>query len=246
MLEQIKSVSNPLTIIALFAALAEVAGTVAIKLVAPELQSTFIWFVMIFPTLIVALFFITLNFNAKVLYAPSDFKDEANYLIATNAKQSFGIEEIRVMLGDAIPEIVSGVTKAVSANGTEEKRKIEEVVQDKLRPIQIFAGNLRSEREKRVFSLLSVLTAEDSNKAFAVWKLLDSESRHLTLKEIATRLDLNEYAVSTILLTLIQKGLVMESPEGERGKTYGIMLELRKSGDRFRLYKAPNLEDNKT
>jgi hypothetical protein len=36
MLEQIESVSNPLAIIALFAALAEIAGTVAIKLVAPE------------------------------------------------------------------------------------------------------------------------------------------------------------------------------------------------------------------
>ena len=95
MLEQMKSVSNPLTIIALFAALAEIAGTVAIKLVTPELQPTFIWFVMLFPTLIVVLFFVTLNFNAKVLYAPADFRNEENYLAVVNAKQSLGIEKLR-------------------------------------------------------------------------------------------------------------------------------------------------------
>jgi hypothetical protein len=35
---------------------------------------------MAFPTLLILLFFITLNFNYKVLYAPSDFKDEDNFL----------------------------------------------------------------------------------------------------------------------------------------------------------------------
>lgn len=80
MIEQIRAVRNPLTIVALFAALAEIAGTVALATVDKSLQSTFIWFVMGFPTLIVCLFFLTLNFNAKVLYAPSDFRDEKHFL----------------------------------------------------------------------------------------------------------------------------------------------------------------------
>jgi hypothetical protein len=80
MIESIKKVSNPLTIIAIFAALAEVNGTVAIGLVNSNLQPTFIWFIICFPTLLIILFFLTLNFNPKVIYAPSDFRDEINFV----------------------------------------------------------------------------------------------------------------------------------------------------------------------
>lgn len=34
------------------------------------------WFVMLFPTLLVVLFFLTLNFNHTVLYAPGDYSNE--------------------------------------------------------------------------------------------------------------------------------------------------------------------------
>ncbi len=80
MTENIKRVTNPLTIIAIFAALAEINSTVAIALVKAELQEIFLWFVILFPTLLVSLFFVTLNFNSKVMYAPSDFSNEDNYL----------------------------------------------------------------------------------------------------------------------------------------------------------------------
>ena len=56
------------------------AGTVALAAVDKEIQYVFVWFVMAFPILLVTLFFATLNFNPKVLYAPSDFKDEENFL----------------------------------------------------------------------------------------------------------------------------------------------------------------------
>ena len=80
MIENIKHINNPLTIIALFAGLAEIAGTVALGIVDTELQKIFVWFVMLFPTFLVFLFFLTLNFNTKVLYAPSDFRDENNFI----------------------------------------------------------------------------------------------------------------------------------------------------------------------
>ncbi len=79
MTEKIKSISNPLTIIAIFAALAEINATVSIGLVDKELQSIFIWFVILFPTLLISLFFLTLNFNTKVIYAPSDYKDDQSF-----------------------------------------------------------------------------------------------------------------------------------------------------------------------
>ena len=74
------AVKNPLSVIAIFAGLAEVAGTVVLPFVADANQITYIWFLMLFPTLLVLLFFLTLNFNPKVLYAPSDFRDEGNYM----------------------------------------------------------------------------------------------------------------------------------------------------------------------
>lgn len=75
-----KKISNPLTIIGVFAGIAEVAGTSVLPLVSDSLQKIFIWYVMGFPVLLVLLFFITLNVNPKVLYAPSDFKDEKNFM----------------------------------------------------------------------------------------------------------------------------------------------------------------------
>ena len=51
-------VSNPLTIIAIFAGLAEALATIALIKLPIEMQEKFIYFVMAFPTLIVTLFFI--------------------------------------------------------------------------------------------------------------------------------------------------------------------------------------------
>lgn len=75
-----KKISNPLTIVAIFASIAETAGTVVLPLVRQELQNVFIVYVMALPILVVVLFFITWNFNPKVLYSPNDFTDESNYM----------------------------------------------------------------------------------------------------------------------------------------------------------------------
>lgn len=81
MIEKTKSVNNPLTLFAIFAGIAEISSTCAIGFVNKELQYIFIWFVIGFPILLILLFFIILMFKPKVLYAPSDFKDEQNFLI---------------------------------------------------------------------------------------------------------------------------------------------------------------------
>lgn len=78
--QKFKKISNPLTIIGIFAGLSEISMTTALSLIDKSLQSTFIWFIIGFPFLLVVLFFLTLNFNAKILYAPSDFKDEKLFL----------------------------------------------------------------------------------------------------------------------------------------------------------------------
>ena len=80
MVEKIGPIKNPLTIIAIFAGLAETSGTVVLPFITKDIQGTFVWFLIIFPTILVILLFITLNFNHRVVYAPSDFEDEENFM----------------------------------------------------------------------------------------------------------------------------------------------------------------------
>jgi hypothetical protein len=73
-------VKNPLTVIAIFAGLAEVSATIALPQLSDPVQAVFVWFVMLFPALLVSLFFLLLWFKHQVLYAPSDFSNEENFM----------------------------------------------------------------------------------------------------------------------------------------------------------------------
>ncbi len=77
MIEKMPKVSNPLTIIAIFAGLAEVAMTVTVGLIDGWNQTVFVWFAAIFPLLIVGGFFGVLVLRPGLLYAPNDWADES-------------------------------------------------------------------------------------------------------------------------------------------------------------------------
>ncbi|EHK7543379.1 hypothetical protein ACLIOB_003387 [Vibrio cholerae] len=80
MVEKIGHIKNPLTVISIFAAIAEISGTTVLPFIEPENQRVYVWFLMLFPVFLVGIFFLTLNFNHRVLYAPSDYKDEKNFV----------------------------------------------------------------------------------------------------------------------------------------------------------------------
>lgn len=80
MVEKIGHIKNPLTVIAIFAAIAEISGTTVLPFIEPDNQGIYIWFLMLFPVFLVGTFFLTLNLNHRVLYAPSDYKDEKNFV----------------------------------------------------------------------------------------------------------------------------------------------------------------------
>ena len=90
MKDKISTVKNPLTVIAIFAGTAEISGTAILPLLGAESQQTYIWFLMLFPLLLIIFFFLTLNWNHKVLYAPSDFTNEDNFV---NILQKPSIQE---------------------------------------------------------------------------------------------------------------------------------------------------------
>lgn len=63
---------NPISIIAMFAALCEASATAVLPHLDEKNRQVYIWFLIIFPSVLVVLFFLTLNFNHHVLYAPRD------------------------------------------------------------------------------------------------------------------------------------------------------------------------------
>lgn len=87
MSDRFRKVDNPLTIIAIFSGITEVAASTALPFLGDPAQSVFVWFLFLFPFALVAAFFSTLNFNPRVLYAPGDYKDEEHFLEALSLSQ---------------------------------------------------------------------------------------------------------------------------------------------------------------
>ncbi|MCE5194901.1 MAG: hypothetical protein LLF28_05510 [Nitrospiraceae bacterium] len=73
-------IKNPLTLIATFASLSDVAMTAVLPFLSTEIQNILIWFVIGYPVLLVCGFFYILIWKREALYAPSDFKDDASWL----------------------------------------------------------------------------------------------------------------------------------------------------------------------
>jgi hypothetical protein len=88
MLEKIKGISNPLTVIAIFASITEVGGTIVLPFLSTTNQAQYMWFLIIFPAVLVLLFFGTLNFNHQVLYAPSDYREDSSFLAASRIQNN--------------------------------------------------------------------------------------------------------------------------------------------------------------
>lgn len=83
-----KKVTNPITLIAIFATLSETSAAITLPFLDNEERDLYVWFLISFPFYLLLLFFVTLNFNYRSLYAPSDFADERNFIKAADAEQS--------------------------------------------------------------------------------------------------------------------------------------------------------------
>jgi hypothetical protein len=95
-----QTIKNPLTIIGAFAMIAEGAGAAVLPFIEKSLQSTYIWFLIGFPTLLVILFFVTLNFNNVKLYAPNDFDSDMAFITSNML-----LEKLAKDVADAADEV---------------------------------------------------------------------------------------------------------------------------------------------
>jgi len=221
MIEKIKLIRNPLTIIAIFAALAEVAGTVALATIDKSVQSTFIWFVMGFPVLLVVLFFLTLNFNPRVLYAPSDFKDEANFIriVMGSKKLSADFDTLSKLLETAKEQIVNQVAKEVGTRDVERKRLSQEIAQH----VELIRQQLEATRQSAK-ELASEATAEvfpRSRLQTDILSLLSSQDRMVSLEEIAAHCKMSNAATQRALDRLEQQGFIIRGDE--EGNNWAFM-----------------------
>lgn len=78
----INHIKNPLTIIGIFAGIVEVSANLVLPFLNEPQQGAYIWFLMLFPTGLVAVFFLTLNLNHVALYAPSDYNNDRGFMQA--------------------------------------------------------------------------------------------------------------------------------------------------------------------
>lgn len=133
-------VSNPLTVVAIFAGLAEAFAAIALINIPNDIQQIFVFFVMAFPVLIVLLFFAVLNWNHTVLYAPGDFQDEGMYLESIRLKDSLK------------SEIIGSLTTQNSNNSGLTEKQIREV-SEKVDRVIDEAGLLS--RKQQILTFLS-------------------------------------------------------------------------------------------
>ncbi len=75
-----KKITNPMTIIAIFALISETSAAISLPFLDGEDRQTYLWFLISFPFYLLFLFFLTLNFNYRSLYSPSDFSDDKAFL----------------------------------------------------------------------------------------------------------------------------------------------------------------------
>jgi len=73
-------IANPMTVIAIFAAISETSAAVSLPFLDNEDREIYVWFLISFPFYLLFLFFITLNFNYRSLYSPSDFDKDKSFL----------------------------------------------------------------------------------------------------------------------------------------------------------------------
>ena len=81
-------IQNPLTIIALFVGLTEIALAIVVtQSNLPENQQTvLVWFLFLFPTLYTIAFFLVLIFRPHNFYGPGDFRSDEAYLAISTQK----------------------------------------------------------------------------------------------------------------------------------------------------------------
>lgn len=174
-----EKITNPLTIVAAFCSISEIAAVSVLPKLSENLQGIFLWFVMAFPVMLLLLFFVTWNFNHRVLYAPSDFRDENLFLSYAQASTAETVEQIN----DAVKsnKIDSNTAEALKISLSEFTEMIDRAASDV------------SKSTEKISFLMSVLISNPDG---------------LTLNEISAKLGSSKAYISRLLKEGINQGYI--------------------------------------
>jgi|GEM_PF-5877326 len=161
--------------VALFAAISEVAMAVVFTKLSDKLQEIFIWFVMGFPILLILLFFFVLYHKPAVFFAPGDYKKEELYVasIGLNAPDAAteqrmrAIEEQLSVIQDFLSKASIGTDK--QAEYVKLRRLIELRQELELNPLYAFiVGDLRVDHDTAQRLITSATDALDLSRLMEV------------------------------------------------------------------------------
>lgn len=183
-------ISNPLIIIAIFAGLAETLATVALIKLPSDVQIIFVFFVMLFPTMLVILFFYVLYFKNKVLYAPSDYENQMHYLEANQLKDII-LEKTDQMF--------------LSFNETEPRFSVEEIKNAKISLEKSIEEVSKLPRKEQILDFLkngSATTGEicestGIHRSYASRLLVELQSEKLIIRNNANHLRIGSWSLNT-------------------------------------------------
>ncbi len=135
------SIRNPLTVIVIFAGIAEVAMTVTLVKLSENTQYIFIWFVMIFPLVLIGAFFFILYKKPAVLFSPSDYKKDEMYLTSIGSQDHYEKLVIKVEQLEQISETLQRYINELAKNIDDSKVSIEKERLEELRFYQELEKN---------------------------------------------------------------------------------------------------------
>lgn len=190
-------------------------------LVDASIQSIFVWFVMLFPILIVVLFFATLNFNAKVLYAPSDYKDEDNFLqTMLGAKWiSNNLETIENKIEEAKSAIDKEIQSRVGSASNINDASIKLLISEHLKGI---SSSLESAKETAEdLKLISFEKLPNSALQARIMHILKDRGGFVPIADLANLLGISPEAVKRSLEKLSSRGVTEPNLESSAYKLIG-------------------------
>lgn len=174
-LEKAKGLTrNPLGIIGLFISLIYgfaclVLSTSLNNLNGSEERLPLIWFIILFPVLILLIFTFLVTKHHNKLYAPSDYKDEKNFLntVVRNNEVSSDLERVNVQiksLPTEQPERLSAAVKEISDEIEKIKEKSEKIPFNNLWRLNHWRSNYASiVGDKMIFTGISAIGREDGS-----------------------------------------------------------------------------------
>lgn len=163
-------ITNPMTLIAIFATLSETSAAVSLPFLDDKERELYIWFLISFPFYLLLLFFATLNFNYRSLYAPSDFEKGKHF--------------IKVMDNAERPDVAQGMP---GENGGRENLSVQRHIElpERLKDLHIIDARWMN-RKIEFRELLERIRLPKGDSAQVVVFLIDAESENL-LKENALK-----------------------------------------------------------